>query len=96
VNAYYVFRSIDILSLHGLVLSSIEDDFAGRFRNYDVRISGANFVPANANKVSYLLDELINFFNPNPLNLNDIKLAIIFHHKLVWIHPIFAGNGLTI
>lgn len=96
VNDDYVLRSIDILSLHGLVLRSIEDDFAGRIRNGGVRISGANFIPPNANKVSDLLDELIQFVNENPLGLNDIVLATIFHHKFVWIHPFFDGNGRTV
>ena len=75
---------------------TIEDDFAGRIRNAGVRITGANFVPPNANKVSDLLDELIQFVNENPLQLNDIELATIFHHKLVWIHPFFDGNGRTV
>jgi len=96
INDDYILRSIDILSLHGLVLRSIEDDFAGRLRNGGVRITGANFVPPNANKVSDLLDELIDFVNTNPLELNDIELAAIFHHKLVWIHPFFDGNGRTV
>lgn len=96
VNDNYVLRSIDILSLHGLVLRSIEDDFAGRIRNGAVRIVGANFVPPNANKISDLLDELIDFVNKNPLKLNDIELATVFHHKLVWIHPFFDGNGRTV
>ena len=96
INDDYVLRSIDILSLHALVLRSIEEDFAGRLRNGGVRISGANFVPPNANKVSDLLDELIDFVNTNPLELNDIELAAIFHHKLVWIHPFFDGNGRTV
>ena len=96
INDDYVLRSIDILSLHALVLRSIEEDFAGRIRNGGVRISGANFVPPNANKVSDYLDELIDFVNTNPLELNDIELATIFHHKLVWIHPFFDGNGRTV
>jgi Fic family protein len=96
VNDDYNLRSIDILSLHGLVLRSIEDDFAGRIRNGGVRIIGANFTPPNANKVPDLLDELIDFVNKNPLNLNDIELATVFHHKLVWIHPFFDGNGRTV
>lgn len=96
INDDYVLRSIDILSLHNLVLRSIEEDFAGRLRNGGVRIVGANFVPPNANKVSDLLDELIDFVNTNPLELNDIELAAVFHHKLVWIHPFFDGNGRTV
>jgi len=96
VNKNYTLRSIDILSLHGLVLRSIEDDFAGRLRNGGVRIVGANFTPPNANKVSALLDELVNFINDNPMGLNDVLLSTIFHHKLVWIHPFFDGNGRTV
>jgi Fic family protein len=96
VNENYTLRSIDILSLHELVLRMIEDEFAGRIRNGGVRITGANFVPPNAKKVSDLLDELIDFVNSNPLDLNDIELATVFHHKLVWIHPFFDGNGRTV
>lgn len=96
VSDNYTLRSIDILSIHGLVLRSIEEDFAGRIRNAGVRITGANFTPPNANKVPDLLDELIDFVNTNPLKLNDIELATIFHHKLVWIHPFFDGNGRTV
>jgi len=96
VNKKYVLRSIDILSLHQLVMRSIEDEFAGRIRNGGVRISGANFVPPNASKVSDLLDELVAFVNENPLGLNDILLTTIFHHKFVWIHPFFDGNGRTV
>jgi Fic family protein len=92
----YQLKSIDILTLHSLVLNMIEEDFAGRIRNGGVRISGANFIPPNANKVSDLLDELVHFVNTNPLHLNDIELATIFHHKFVWIHPFFDGNGRTV
>ncbi|MBK6523167.1 MAG: Fic family protein [Sphingobacteriaceae bacterium] len=90
------FSSSDVLSLHAYVLRSIEDEHAGRLRNGGVRISGANFVPPAAHKVSKLFDELIDFVNTNPLHLNDIEMAAILHHKFVWIHPFFDGNGRTV
>lgn len=96
VSKNYVLNSKDILDIHALVLRSIEDEFAGRLRNAGVRISGANFVPPNARKVSQLLDELIDFINKNPLQLNTIELATVFHHKFVYIHPFFDGNGRTV
>ena len=34
--------------------------------------------------------------NENPFELNDIELATIFHHRFVWIHPFFDGNGRTV
>lgn len=96
VSPEYMMRSIDILKLHELVLRSIEDDFAGRVRDAGVRIVGANFTPPNARKVPDLLDELVDFTIDNPLGLNDILLATVFHHRLVWIHPFFDGNGRTV
>lgn len=96
VHNDYVLRAIDILSLHGLVMRSIEDEFAGRIRNGGVRISGANFIPPSASKVSGMLDELVDFVNSNPLGLDDILLATVFHHRFVWIHPFFDGNGRTV
>ena len=92
----YALDAKDILDLHRYVLRSIEEDYAGRLRSGGVRISGANFIPPNARKVSGLLDELIQFVLENPLQLNDIELATIFHHKFVWIHPFFDGNGRTV
>jgi Fic family protein len=96
VNDGYVLNSKDILELHGLVLRSIEDDYAGRLRNAGVRISGANFVPPNARKVSTYIDSLVDYINTNPQGLNPIELATVFHHKFVWIHPFFDGNGRTV
>ncbi len=95
-NKDYVLNAKDILDIHAYVLRSIEEDYAGRLRNAGVRISGANFVPPNAQKVPDLLDELINFVRENPQELNDIELATVFHHKFVWIHPFFDGNGRTV
>jgi Fic family protein len=96
VHKDYELNPKDILELHGLVLRSIEDDYAGRLRNAGVRISGANFVPLNAHKVSEYLDSLIAYISTNPQGLNPIELATVFHHKFVWIHPFFDGNGRTV
>ena len=85
-----------ILDLHGYILRSIEDETAGRLRNSSVTITGANFRPPNAKKASQLFDELIHFINSNELGLNTIELATVFHHKFVWIHPFFDGNGRTV
>lgn len=89
------FRAIDILSIHKLVMNNILDDFAGRLRQGMVRIVGANFVPPNARIVPDLIDELVEFVNCNT-EYDLITLASIFHHRFVWIHPFFDGNGRTV
>lgn len=96
VNPDYTLRSIDVLNIHGYILKNIEDEYAGRLRNGGVRIVGANFTPPSAKKVPDLIDELIQFVNDNKLNVDDLVLATLFHHKLVWIHPFFDGNGRTV
>lgn len=88
-------RASDIMDVHGLVLQRIEKEFAGRYRNAGVRISGANFVPPNALKVDALMEDLIHWVNDENNPLNIIIRASIFHHRFVWIHPFFDGNGRT-
>lgn len=85
-----------ILKIHEIVMTKIERDFAGRYRNGNVRISGANFVPPNYLKVNDLMSELITFVSENPYNLNTLEMAAIMHHRFVWIHPFFDGNGRTV
>lgn len=85
----------DILALHVLVMEKIDPDFAGRFRNAGVRIAGANFVPPNALKVGTLVDELVHWTNEESNRLPAVVKAAVFHHRFVWIHPFFDGNGRT-
>lgn len=95
VSDNYSIRAIDVLKIHEMVMKNIDDSFAGRIRNGAVKIIGANFVPPAPNKVSDLLDDLIHFTNVNRDGLHPLILAVVLHHKLVWIHPFFDGNGRT-
>lgn len=90
----YVLKEKDILNVHELVLQKIEKEFAGRFRNSGVRISGANFVPPNALKIDGYITELIDWVNSSDLDC--VIKSTIFHHRFVWIHPFFDGNGRTV
>lgn len=93
----YVLKTKDILDVHALVLQKIEKEFAGRFRTAGVRIGGANFIPPNALKVSDFMDELIEWINlPQESEIDSIIHIAVFHHRFVWIHPFFDGNGRTV
>lgn len=85
----------DILALHALVMNRTDPAFAGRFRNAGVRIAGAGFIPPNALKIEALLEELIQWANDAHNPLPCIVKAAVFHHRFVWIHPFFDGNGRT-
>lgn len=92
----YTLNASDLLKVHALVLQKIEQEFAGRYRNAGVRISGANFVPPNALKVEALMEELIAWTHDETSLLSPVIKAAIFHHRFVWIHPFFDGNGRTV
>ncbi len=96
IKPNYVLNADDILSVHSVVLNKIEKDFAGRIRNGGVRIMGANFTPPNAAKVYDLLNELIEWVQYEGKMLHPVVMASIFHHRFVWIHPFFDGNGRTV
>jgi len=89
------FSEKEILSIHSLVLQNIEKDFAGRYRNGQVRIIGANFVPPNFLKISEMMKKLLHNLCKNIKELDIITAASLFHHRFVWIHPFFDGNGRT-
>jgi len=93
VSDNYILKETDILNIHELVLQKIEKDFAGRFRTSGVRISGANFVPPNALKIDEYITELTDWTNTSDINI--VLKSAIFHHRFVWIHPFFDGNGRT-
>lgn len=84
----------DILGVHELVLQNIEKEIAGRFRTSGVRISGANFIPPNALKINEYITELIDWVNNSELDI--VIKSILFHHRFVWIHPFYDGNGRTV
>ncbi len=84
-----------ILQLHKLVLDGIEEDFAGRYRNGQVRIMGANFIPPAGRKVPELMTEFTQEIKNQRNKKNDLELATFIHHRFVWIHPFFDGNGRT-
>lgn len=84
-----------ILQLHKLVLDGIEEDFAGRYRNAQVRIMGANFIPPAGHKVPELMTEFVQQIINLNQKKNDLELAVYIHHRFVWIHPFFDGNGRT-
>jgi Fic family protein len=92
----YVLTERDILDVHSLVLNKIEADFAGRFRNAGVRITGANFLPPNALKIDALFSDLIDWVNNRNFPKGAVVTAAVFHHRFVWIHPFFDGNGRTV
>ena len=84
-----------IRSLHQLVTYTTDREWAGRYRNANVIITGTAHQPPDALIVPDQMRDLTLWLESNESNLSIIELAALFHHKLVYIHPFFDGNGRT-
>ena len=80
-----------MLDIHKIVLTGLDNDNAGFYRNCRVRISGSTVIMPNPLKVP---DLMINFYNWLDKNMDNEPLtAILAHLKFVSIHPFVDGNG---
>jgi len=82
-----------IRGLHQLVVQETEKEWAGKYRNSDVIIGGAEHKPPAASDVPYEMEKLIKWWKQNQRKLPIVELAALIHHRLVYIHPFFDGNG---
>lgn len=82
-----------IKQLHQLVVKDSQSDIAGKYRDGDVYISGADHKPPSFLDVPLLMRDLIFWLRKNRKKHHVIELAALLHHKLANIHPFWDGNG---
>lgn len=84
-----------IRNLHQLVMQETGKEWAGRYRNSNVIIVGADHKPPEAIDVPDEMRKLINWLREKRKKIPLVELAALVHHKFVYIHPFFDGNGRT-
>lgn len=84
-----------IKSLHQLVTQNIEKDWAGRYRNAPVRITGTPHQPPDSMDIPPLMHDLVRWVGNQQEKMHVVELAALLQHKLVYIHPFFDRNGRT-
>jgi len=82
-----------IKNIHKIIMTGIDDEYAGRYRDVNVRILGAIKSPPRFEKVPEKMKEFVEYVVRNPDNLNVIELSAAIHYRLVEIHPFTDGNG---
>lgn len=85
----------DILKVHEMILSGIDNSHAGHFRSVPVRISGSTVVLPNPRKVPDLMDHFVSWLKRSSKKIHPVELASEAHYRLVSIHPFVDGNGRT-
>lgn len=84
-----------IRDLHRIVMQKTDMEFAGKYRVSNVFIGGADHTPPDALQVPLEMEKLMNWFAKERKALHPIELSALLHHKLVYVHPFFDGNGRT-
>lgn len=84
-----------VRNLHKLVTHTVDAEWAGRYREGNVAITGAKHTPPDMLDVPLKMRELIQWYRSNAAKRHIIELAAMIHHRLVHIHPFFDGNGRT-
>lgn len=85
----------NVLSIHKLILQSIDNKNAGAYRSVQVLISGAKHVPPQPYLIQKEMENLFIWYSENKEVLHPVELAALMHEKLVTIHPFIDGNGRT-
>ncbi len=84
-----------IKDLHYLVLKNIDQDNAGRYRQVNVLISGAEHKPVDALHVPEQMTAFIDWYSTQATGLHPVERAARVHGEFVKIHPFVDGNGRT-
>jgi len=82
-----------IREIHHLIVKESDTDIAGKYREGNVIITGADHTPPEGFNVPSEMQSLIKWINTNKAKIHPVELAAIVHHKLVYIHPFWDGNG---
>lgn len=89
-------RRIDewaVLKMHELFYQNIEPEYAGRYRNVRVIITGSHYPTATPEKIQKEMDALFAWINKQRDEMHPIEFAAELHKRFVFIHPFKDGNG---
>ncbi len=84
----------DILDIHKIILTGIDDHWAGKYRLTEVFIRGSNAEFPMPKAISSHMKEFIHWLEGQQEE-HPVKIAADAHFKFVSIHPFIDGNGRT-
>lgn len=82
-----------IKDIHQVVMENILE--GGLYRSYNVRITGADFIPPDWTEVRNNMKWFMADYDAKKSTLNPVELAAFVHAEFVRIHPFQDGNGRT-
>ena len=83
----------NILYLHKLFYQNIDEEFAGKYRDIPVFISGSNYLVTKEEDIQKEMNDLCEWIKTKRNEYHPVEFAALLHKKFVFIHPFKDGNG---
>lgn len=86
-------REKDIYTMHYMFYENIEKEYAGRYRDMHVFVSGSKYPVTEPDNIQIEMDSLFQWIMAERNNFHPVKFATQLHKRFVFIHPFKDGNG---
>ena len=83
----------DILTMHQMFYENIESEYAGKYRDIDVFISGSKYPVTDTKRIQTEMDKLFQWIATERDRFHPVVFAAQIHKRFVFIHPFKDGNG---
>lgn len=83
----------DVLLMHRMFYENIESEYAGKYRDIDVFISGSKYPVDKPTDIQRKMDEFFYWAKTERTQYHPVQFAACLHKKFVFIHPFKDGNG---
>lgn len=72
---------------------NIESEYAGKYRDMDVLISGSNYPVTETMRIQTEMNGLFHWISAKRDDFHPVEFAAQLHKRFVFIHPFKDGNG---
>jgi len=83
----------DALTMHLMFYKSIDANYAGRYRDQRVFITGSKHPVCEVQKITEEMGKLFDWVNSERDSWRPVEFAAQLHKRFVFIHPFVDGNG---
>ena len=83
----------DILTMHKLFYTEIDNKAAGKYRSMAVFITGSEFPVCDVKNIQSEMNDLIKWIKTDRKKYHPVEFAAELHRRFVFIHPFIDGNG---
>lgn len=83
----------DVLTMHRMFYENIEKEYAGKYRDIEVFITGSKYPVTEPNRIKEEMNTLFHWIETERDRFHPVKFAAQLHKRFVFIHPFKDGNG---